>query len=179
VSGAFDAKRCLEAILFASEAPMSEAELAARLPGNDPISALLNELERDYAGRGVRLERQEQRWAFRTAPDLAPMLATLRVQERRLSKAAVETLSVIAYRQPVTRAEIEAVRGVAVAKGTLDLLLEQGWIAPKGRKDAPGRPVTWVTTPAFLDSFALASLDDLPRPDELDGASIFQSPAND
>jgi segregation and condensation protein B len=172
-------KRLLEAILFAADAPVSEAELQARLPGSAPVAGLLAELAGDYAERGVRLERQEQRWAFRTAPDLAPHLASLRMQERRLSKAAVETLAVIAYRQPVTRAEIEAVRGVAVAKGTLDLLLEQAWIAPRGRKEAPGRPVTWVTTPGFLDAFALTSLDDLPRADELDGASIFQAAAND
>ena len=98
----------------------------------------------------------------------------MRVQERRLPRAALETLAIIAYRQPVTRAEIEAVRGVAVAKGTLDLLLEQGWIAPRGRRDAPGRPVTWVTPEDFLDQFGLASLDDLPRPDELESSSLLE-----
>ena len=131
----------------------------------------------DYAERGVRLERHGRAWAFRTAPEVAPLLQRTRVQGRKLSRAALETLAVIAYQQPVTRAEIEAVRGVALGQGTLDILVEAGWVAPKGRREAPGRPVTWVTTPAFLDHFALASLDDLPRLDELEGASLFSRPA--
>jgi segregation and condensation protein B len=173
-----DPKRLLEATLFAAAEPLPEAELQARIGGTAAgaaVADLLAELAQDYEGRGVRLERLGDAWALRTAPDLAPHLAVVRVQERRLSRAALETLAVIAYRQPVTRAEVEAVRGVAVAKGTLDLLVEQGWVAPRGRRDAPGRPVTWVTTPAFLDHFGLASLDDLPRLDELEGASLFEA----
>jgi segregation and condensation protein B len=172
-----DPKRLLEATLFAASEPLAEAELQARLGGvaAHRVADLLVELARDYEGRGVRLERVAGAWAIRTAPDLAPHMTVVRVQERRLSRAALETLAVIAYRQPVTRAEVEAVRGVAVAKGTLDLLVEQGWVAPRGRRDAPGRPVTWVTTGAFLDQFGLASLDDLPRLDELEGASLFEA----
>ena len=169
-----DPKRLVEAALFAAAEPLSEVELQAHLGGIAHIADVLSELGRDYAGRGVQLERHGKGWAFRTAPDLAPHLKAVRVQERRLPRAALETLAIIAYRQPVTRAEIEAVRGVAVAKGTLDLLLEQGWIAPRGRRDAPGRPVTWVTTEDFLDQFGLASLDDLPRPDELESSSLLE-----
>ena len=171
-----DAKRLVEAVLFASAEPVGEAELQARLGTGAHVADVLAELARDYEGRGVRLERVGHAWAFRTAPDLAPRLASVRVQARRLSRAALETLAVIAYQQPVTRAEIEAVRGVAVASGTLDLLVAQGWVAPKGRREAPGRPVTWVTTGAFLDGFGLGSLDDLPCLDELEGASQFDLP---
>ena len=169
-----DLKRLVEAALFAAEEPLSEAELQAHLGGMAHVADVLSELSRDYAGRGIQLERHGRGWAFRTAPDLAPHLRTVRVQERRLPRAALETLAIIAYRQPVTRAEIEAVRGVAVAKGTIDLLLEQGWIVPRGRRDAPGRPVTWVTTEGFLDQFGLGSLDDLPRPDELESSSLLE-----
>jgi segregation and condensation protein B len=169
-----DPKRLVEAALFAAEEPLSEAELQAHLGGMAHVADVLSELSRDYAGRGIQLERHGRGWAFRTAPDLAPHLRTVRVQERRLPRAALETLAIIAYRQPVTRAEIEAVRGVAVAKGTIDLLLEQGWIVPRGRRDAPGRPVTWVTTEGFLDQFGLGSLDDLPRPDELESSSLLE-----
>lgn len=174
-----DAKRLLEAVLFASAEPLEEDDLQARLGPEVHVTDVLAGLARDYEGRGVRLERVGRAWAFRTAPDLAPRLASVRVQARRLSRAALETLAVIAYQQPVTRAEIEAVRGVAVAGGTLDLLVAQGWVAPKGRREAPGRPVTWVTTRAFLDGFGLASLDDLPRLDELEGASLFDLPRGD
>jgi segregation and condensation protein B len=171
-----DAKRLVEAVLFASAEPLDEAELQARIGPGAHVGDVLADLARDYDGRGVRLERVGRAWAFRTAADLAPHLASVRVQARRLSRAALETLAVIAYQQPVTRAEIESVRGVAVARGTLDLLVEQGWVAPKGRRETPGRPVTWVTTGAFLDGFGLASLDDLPRLDELEGASLFDLP---
>lgn len=169
------AKQVLEALLFAAAEPLEEAALQAHL-GDAQLPELLAELRQDYAERGVRLERQGRAWAFRTAPEVAPLLQRTRVQQRRLSRAALETLAVVAYQQPVTRAEIEAARGVALGQGTLDLLVEAGWVAPKGRREAPGRPVTWVTTPAFLDHFALASLDDLPRLDELEGASLFSPP---
>lgn len=171
-------KLLLEALLFASEEPLPEAELQAQIGPGRPVAEILAELQADYAARGVRLERHGQAWAFRTAAELAPHLARTRLQPRKLSRAALETLAIIAYQQPVTRAEIEAVRGVAVGQGTLDILVDAGWVAPKGRREAPGRPVTWVTTPAFLDHFALASLDDLPRLEELEGASLF-NPARD
>lgn len=180
--GSADAKRLLEATLFAAAGPLSEADLQGRLglvPEGLAVADLLAELAREYEGRGVRLEHSGRAWAFRTAPDLAGRLVQARTRQVRLSRAASETLAVVAYRQPVTRAEIEAVRGVTVGKGTLDLLVGQGWVAPRGRRDAPGRPVTWVTTPAFLDAFALASLDDLPRLDELEGASLFEAPRDD
>ena len=168
-------KQILEALLFASAEPVEEQALQAQL-GEAHLAGLLAELQADYAGRGVRLERQGRAWAFRTAPEVAPLLRRQRVQARKLSRAAMETLAVIAYQQPVTRAEIEVVRGVSLGQGTLDLLVEAGWVAPKGRREAPGRPVTWVTTQAFLDHFALGSLDDLPRLDALEGASLFNPP---
>jgi segregation and condensation protein B len=160
-------KRIVEALLFAAEEPLDPATIQAHLPGGLHAADLLDELMRDYEGRGVRLERHGTRFAFRTAPDLAPYLEREQVQSRRLSKAALETLAIIVYHQPVTRAEIEEIRGVSLSKGTLDLLLETGWVQPRGRREAPGRPVMWVTTQAFLDHFDLASLDDLPRIEEL------------
>jgi len=166
-------KHLLEALLFSSEEPVEEKDLQARLGADVPLAPLLSELQADYAPRGVRLERQGRAWAFRTAPELAPHLRRTRLQPKKLSRAALETLAIVAYQQPVTRAEIEAARGVAVGQGTLDLLVEAGWVAPRGRREAPGRPVTWVTTPAFLDHFALRSIDDLPRLEELEGASLF------
>ena len=160
-------KQIIEALLFAAAEPLDAATIQAHLPGGLHAGELLDELIQDYARRGVRLERRGGRFALRTAPDLAPYLEREQVQSRRLSRAALETLAIIAYHQPITRAELEEMRGVAVSKGTLDLLLETGWVQPKGRRDSPGRPVTWVTTAAFLDHFDLASLDDLPRIEEL------------
>jgi segregation and condensation protein B len=161
------AKRIVEALLFAAEEPLDLPTIQAHLSGGLHAGELLDELMQDYAGRGVRLERHGGRYALRTAPDLAGYLQREQVQSRRLSRAALETLAIIAYHQPVTRAEIEEMRGVSVGKGTLDLLLETGWVQPKGRRESPGRPVTWVTTPGFLDHLDLTSLDDLPRIDEL------------
>ena len=163
----------VEALLFAAEEPLSGKAVQEVLGDRGDAASLLRELQRQYAGRGVRLECADGRWAFRTAPELAPFLARVDRRPRRLSAAALETLAIIAYRQPVTRAEIEAARGVAVSRGTLDLLVETGLVAPRGRKEVPGRPVMWVTTPRFLDHFGLASLDDLPRLEELEGASLF------
>jgi len=160
-------KQIIEALLFAAAEPLDAATIQAHLPGGLHAGELLDELIQDYARRGVRLERRGGRFALRTAPELAPYLEREQVQSRRLSRAALETLAIIAYHQPITRAELEEMRGVAVSKGTLDLLLETGWVQPKGRRDSPGRPVTWVTTAAFLDHFDLASLDDLPRIEEL------------
>ena len=154
-------KRIVEALLFAAEEPLDAATIQAHLPGGLHAGDLLDELIEDYRTRGVRLERRGSRYALRTAPDLAPYLQREQVQSRRLSRAALETLAIIAYHQPITRAELEEMRGVSVSKGTLDLLLETGWVQPKGRRETPGRPVTWVTTPALLDQFDLASLREL------------------
>jgi segregation and condensation protein B len=171
---AIESKLVIEALLFQSAEPMDEALLQAHVHDGRPVRDVLDELAADYAGRGIRLERHGRRWAFRTAAEVTPHLERTETRRRRLSRAAMETLAIIAYQQPVTRADIEAVRGVPVAKGTLDQLVEAGWVMPKGRREVPGRPVTWVTTAAFLDQFALAALDDLPRLDELEAAGLFR-----
>ena len=167
--------RILEALLFAAATPLDEARLAEQLPEGADISALLAELETAYAGRGVNLLRVSNRWTMRTAEDLSYLLRRDVDVSRRLSRAAIETLSIIAYHQPVTRAEIEEIRGVATSRGTLDILLEAGWIKPRGRRKTPGRPATWVTTPAFLEHFGLASLDDLPGVSDLRAAGLLDS----
>jgi len=159
--------RMLEALLFASAEPLDRAAMAARLPEGTDIDALLAELAALYAMRGVNLVAVGERWQFRTAPDLHWLLRQERTEQRRLSRAAVETLAIVAYHQPVTRAEIEEVRGVGLSKGTLDLLLEIGWIRLRGRRQSPGRPVTYGTTEAFLEHFGLQSLKDLPGVEEL------------
>jgi segregation and condensation protein B len=167
--------RTIEAALFASREPMSADKIATFVPHLDGIAihALLARLKQDYDGRGIALEDSEQGWAFRTASDLAENLSTLRVEERKLSRAAMETLAVIAYHQPLTRVEIEAVRGVHTSKGTIDMLLETAWIKPGRRRETPGRPLTWVTTPAFLDHFGLESIVDLPGLDDLKAAGLL------
>jgi segregation and condensation protein B len=165
--------RLLEALLFAAPEPLAEAELARWLGDDATISALLRELVDRYAGRGINLVRLAGGWAFRTAPDLAPELRTERVVGRKLSRAAVETLAIIAYHQPLTRAEIEAIRGVALARGTIDRLMEAGWVRPTGRRDAPGRPLNWATTPAFLAHFGLDTLNELPGLDELRATGLL------
>jgi segregation and condensation protein B len=168
--------RVLEALLFAAAEPVDEAGLAARLGGDaDVVRGLLDELAGRYAGRGVELVRMERRWAFRTAPDLAPYLRLQEDVQRKLSRAAVETLAIIAYHQPVTRAEIESIRGVATSKGTLDLLMENAWIKPGRRRETPGRPLTWLTTDHFLDHFGLASLRDLPGVEDLRAAGLLDA----
>ena len=172
---AIESKLVLEALLFQSAEPLDEAVLQAHVRDGRHVRDVLLELEADYAGRGIRLERHGRRWAFRTAAEVTPHLERTEARRRRLSRAAMETLAIIAYQQPVTRAEIEAVRGVPVAKGTLDQLVEAEWVMPKGRRDVPGRPVTWVTTAVFLDHFGLAALDDLPRLDELEAAGLFRA----
>lgn len=159
--------RLLEALLFAAPEPLAEAELALRLGEDADIPALLRELAEGYAERGVNLVALAGGWTFRTASDLASALKSERDVPRRLSRAAVETLAIIAYHQPVTRAEIEVIRGVGLARGTLDRLLESGWVQPKGRREAPGRPLNWVTTPQFLAHFGLGSLTELPGIEEL------------
>lgn len=167
--------RILEAAVFASREPMNANKLQAFVPHLEAaqIHALMNRLKGDYESRGISLEESETGWAFRTSADLADSLSTLRTEERKLSRAAMETLSVIAYHQPLTRVEIEGVRGVATSKGTIDLLLETGWIKPGRRRETPGRPLTWVTTPAFLDHFGLESIVDLPGLDDLKAAGLL------
>jgi len=167
--------RLLEALLFAAAEPLDEASLASRLPEGADLPSLLEELAAIYANRGVHLARSGRKWAFRTAPDMAPFLRTEKAVARRLSSAAVETLAIIAYHQPVTRAEIEEVRGRSLSRGTLDVLLEAGWVRPRGRRRTPGRPVTWGTTDAFLDHFGLESLDDLPGIEEMKAAGLLDS----
>lgn len=170
-----EALRVLEAVLFASSEPLSDTVLAAHLPEGADLPGLLGELSAHYANRGVNLVEISGGWALRTAPDLASALRREAEVQRRLSRAALETLAIVAYHQPVTRAEIEQIRGVAVSKGTLDILFEQDWIQPRGRRRTPGRPVTWVTTSVFLDHFGLAALDDLPGVDELRAAGLLES----
>ena len=167
--------RMLEAMLFAATEPVPETSLADRLPEGCNISALLVELSALYEGRGINLVPVAGRWAFRTAPDLADTLEIEINVSRKLSRAAVETLAIIAYHQPVTRGDIEEIRGVALSKGTLDVLLEIGWIRPVGRRRTPGRPVTWGTSPNFLDHFNLNELTDLPGVDELKAAGLLDT----
>ena len=169
------ALRMAEALLFASREPVGEAGLAERLPRGSDVAAILEALSAHYAMRGVNLVQVAGKWAFRTAEDLAWILAREQVEERRLSRAALETLAIIAYHQPVTRAEIEEIRGVSTSKGTLDVLLETGWIRMRGRRRTPGRPVTYGTTEAFLEQFMLASVQDLPGLDELKGSGLLDS----
>ncbi len=167
--------RMLEAILFAASEPLSNKQLAERMPEGIELDALLHELQTAYAGRGVNLRRTEELWAFRTAEDLAFVLKREVVQEKKLSRAAIETLAVIAYHQPVTRAEIEEIRGVSLSRGTLDVLLEAGWVRLRGRRRAPGRPVTFGTTPDFLDHFGLELIGDLPGLADLKAAGLLDA----
>ena len=154
--------RVVEALLFAAAEPLEEKALAEKLPRGCDVKALMLEVQRQYSGRGVNLVRAAGRWMFRTSPDMAWLLAKEDHQNRKLSRAAVETLAIVAYHQPVTRAEIEDIRGVAVSKGALDVLMEAGWVRMRGRRKAPGRPITYGTTPGFLIHFSLDSVKDLP-----------------
>ena len=167
--------RMLEALLFAATEPVEESSLVERLPEGTDVPALLQTLAEQYAGRGVRLARVAGKWAFRTAEDLASHLRIEVKVPRKLSRASVETLAIVAYHQPLTRSEIEEIRGVALSKGTLDVLLEIGWIKPVGRRRTPGRPVTWGTTGAFLEHFGLNGLGDLPGVDELKAAGLLDT----
>jgi segregation and condensation protein B len=174
--------RLLEALLFAASGPIDEATLAQRLapPGVEAldeavVDALLAELAEAYRNRGVNLARVAGGWTFRTAADLSPRLMLERVVSRKLSRAGVETLAIIAYHQPVTRGEVEEIRGVALSRGILDSLMEAGWIRPKGHRASPGRPATWVTTPEFLTHFGLDGLSDLPGIDELKAAGLLEA----
>ncbi|MEM7221713.1 MAG: SMC-Scp complex subunit ScpB [Pseudomonadota bacterium] len=173
MSDEFDHLRLLEAILFASAEPLGSAQLGRFLPEGADLAALMEELSGLYANRGVILTKIGDKWAFRTAADLAGRLQIEKQVERKLSKPAVDTLAIIAYHQPITRGEIEEIRGVSLSKGTLDTLLEVGWIRPRGRRRTPGRPVTWGTSEAFLDHFGLDSLDALPGQAELKAAGLL------
>lgn len=167
--------RMVEALLFAASEPLTEQALAQSLPQGADLSALLAELQQVYQKRGVNLVHVSGKWQFRTASDLAFLLRKEQPEQRRLSRAAIETLAIVAYHQPVTRAEIEDIRGVAVSKGTVDALMELGWVKIRGRKRTPGRPVTYGTTEAFLVQFGLESVSHLPGMDELKAAGFLDS----
>jgi segregation and condensation protein B len=166
--------RLLEALLFAAGEPLDEATLARQLPDGVDVKDALAQLKAEYAARGVNLVRIGKKWTFRTADDLAWLLTRQTVETRKLSRAAIETLAIVAYHQPVTRAEIEEIRGVIAATGTLDVLLKTGWIRPRGRRKAPGRPITYGTTEEFLSHFGLEGVGDLPGIDELKGAGLLE-----
>lgn len=168
------AMRVVEALLFASAQPLPAEELARSVPAGIAIDAVLARLMALYEPRGVNLRAVAGGYAFRTAPDLGYLLAADAEPPRKLSRAALEVLAIIAYHQPVTRAEIEDIRGVATAKGTLDILIEAGWVRLRGRRRSPGRPVTFGTTPGFLDHFGLGRIDDLPGLEELKGSGFIE-----
>ncbi len=169
-----DTERMIEALLFAAAEPLSLTDLARRLPEGADVGAALTSLQARYEGRGVRPVEVAGRWRFQTAEDLAFLMTEERDEPRRLSRAAQETLAIIAYHQPVTRAEIEAIRGVQASRGTLDLLLELGFVRPRGRRRTPGRPMTYATTDAFLEHFGLAALADLPGMAEMRAAGLLE-----
>src|SRR5215213_5231734 len=164
--------RAVEAALFASAAPLTPEEIS-EYAGDGDVGAALAELAEHYGGRGVELVERGGRWHFQTAPDLAHLLRRTREEPRRLSRAATETLAIIAYHEPVSRAEIEAIRGVQISKGTLDVLMDAGWVRPAGRREGPGRPLLYATTPEFLTHFGLASRRDLPGIDDLKAAGLL------
>ena len=167
--------RMAEALLFASAEPLSAADIAARLPEGADVAGVLRELVETYSSRGVNLVQVAGKWSFRTAGDLSFLLSRESVEQRKLSRAALETLAIIAYHQPVTRADIEEIRGVATSSGTLDVLLETGWVRMRGRRKAPGRPITYGTTEAFLSHFGLDTVADLPGAEELKAAGLLDS----
>ena len=169
-----DVARAVEAVLFAAAEPLTAAAIAAHV-GVADIDAVLQALAQDYAGRGLQLVRRGDAWRFQTAPDLAALLRRDREEVRRLSRAGVETLAIVAYHEPVTRAEIESIRGVQIARGTLDVLMEAGWIRPAGRRETPGRPLTYATTSGFLSHFGLESRRDLPGIDDLKAAGLLDA----
>ena len=163
----------VEAVLFASEHPMTVDEIKAHVGAEADVRGALAGLEALYAGRGIELVRRGERWHFQTAADLAHLLRRDREESRKLSRAGIETLAIIAYHEPVTRAEIEAIRGVQISKGTIDVLMEAGWVRPAGRREVPGRPLTYATTAGFLSQFGLASRRDLPGIDDLKAAGLL------
>ncbi len=173
-----DEERALEALLFASEQPLTVEEISRRLNTGD-INEALSDLAQSYAGRGINLVERGGRWHFQTAADMAHLLRETREASRKLSRAAIETLAIIAYQEPVSRAEIEAIRGVQISKGTLDVLMEAGWITPAGRRQVPGRPLIYATTPDFLTHFGLSDRRDLPGIDDLRAAGLLDRVSDD
>jgi segregation and condensation protein B len=165
--------RAVEATLFASDQPMTVEQIRGYVGDSVDVSAALTQLATHYEGRGIELVRRGKTWHFQTAPDLAHLLRREREESRKLSRAAVETLSIIAYHEPVSRAEIEAIRGVQISKGTLDVLMEAGWVRPAGRREVPGRPLIYATTPVFLAHFGLMSRKDLPGIADLKAAGLL------
>ncbi|MDT9598056.1 SMC-Scp complex subunit ScpB [Sphingosinicella rhizophila] len=168
-----DDLRAVEAILFAAEEPLSREEIRDHVGAHVDLDHALAALADHYSGRGIELVERGRKWHFQTAPDLADFLRREREETRKLSRAAVETLAIIAYHEPVSRAEIEAIRGVQISKGTLDVLMEAGWVRPAGRREVPGRPLTYATTASFLSHFGLASRRDLPGIDDLKAAGLL------
>ena len=173
VAAMTEGKRIAEALLFAAAEPVEQKELAKRMPEEADVEAVLEELKAEYSLRGINLVRVGTKWIFRTAADLGWLLSRETQEQKKLSRAALETLAICAYHQPVTRAEIEEIRGVAISKGTMDVLIETGWVRLRGRRKAPGRPVTYGTTDAFLLHFGLEQISDLPGLEELKGAGLF------
>jgi segregation and condensation protein B len=171
-------KRIVEALLFATSEPLSIDQIYEYLPEGADVGAVIAALQTDYVGRGVDLVAIDDRWSFKTADDLSDHLNLQRQEQRKLSRAGMETLSIIAYHQPVTRAEIENIRGVSTGRGTLDILIEASWVKPGRRREAPGRPLTWVTTPSFLEHFNLESIKDLPGLDELKASGLLDKSAS-
>lgn len=167
--------RLLEAILFASPEPLTVKAIRERIGEEADLGDLLGELKEFYRDRGINLVELGGSWAFRTASDLSDKMVLHREVKRNLSRSALETLAIIAYHQPVTRAEIENIRGVATSRGTLDVLIESGWVRPGGRRETPGRPITWITTSVFMDHFGLGSLSELPGIEELKAAGLLDS----
>lgn len=168
-----DLARAVEATLFAAAEPLNTIEIAAYVGADADVKAALQQLVEQYQGRGINLVERGGRWLFQTAPDLAHILRREREEARKLSRAGIETLAIIAYHEPVSRAEIEAIRGVQISKGTLDVLMEAGWVRPAGRREVPGRPLTYATTPGFLAHFGLENRRDLPGIDDLKAAGLL------
>ncbi len=168
-----DLARAVEAVLFAAELPLTPPEITAYVGGDADVKGALAAIAQHYAGRGVNLVERGGRWHFQTAPDLAHILRREREELRKLSRAGIETLAIIAYHEPVSRAEIESIRGVQISKGTLDVLMEAGWVRPAGRREVPGRPLTYATTPAFLTHFGLENRRDLPGIEDLKAAGLL------
>ncbi len=173
IDPADDVTRAVEAMLFAAEEPVSVDEITSYVGAGADVKSALAVLEEHYAPRGINLVQRGGKWHFQTAPDMAHMLRRERDETRKLSRAGIETLSIIAYHEPVSRAEIEAIRGVQISKGTLDVLMEAGWVRPAGRRESPGRPLIFATTPAFLSHFGLSSRKDLPGIDDLKAAGLL------
>ena len=173
IDPAEDLSRAVEATLFAASEPMTVSEIAAYVGIDADVKGALSDLAMRYEGRGINLVERGGRWLFQTAPDLAHILRREREEARKLSRAGIETLAIIAYHEPVSRAEIEAIRGVQISKGTLDVLMEAGWVRPAGRRDVPGRPLTYATTPGFLAHFGLESRRDLPGIEDLKATGLL------